>query len=256
MWILEPTKDLYQKESGIDKLNFLFKQDKFYIMDNHLATGWCWLQELNPDESYNLFHIDQHMDLWNETPKEAYQHIQSINPLSIHDFTNLEYRDATSNLPIKVFNYANYILLLNNLYPNWFKKCFFACNAYCQNKNDFNIYYNPYGYELPTHIANWIDETDRAEEEKDTNQWLINLDIDYFFADNKFQLYTDESIRVLCDNILKCMDKIKLVTIALSPECCGGWEKAIRITNIIAEKFKLNFDLEKEIYCLEEVEHL
>lgn len=37
-------------ESLIDKLNLLYQEGKFYVMDNHLAAGWCWYHTLKKDE--------------------------------------------------------------------------------------------------------------------------------------------------------------------------------------------------------------
>lgn len=247
MWIIEPPKNLNKKQSGRDNLNFLFQEDKFYIMDNHLAAGWCWMQRLNPKETYNLFHIDQHLDLWNETPYEAYQHIKENPFLSIEELTQLEYIDKETKKKEKVYNFANYILITNNLFPQWFNKCFFACNAYCQNKNDIHINYNPYSYELPFRIGEWLSEINLQEEKEGSqqaNQWILNLDIDYFFLDNRYQLYTDEYIKELCINIKKCIDKIEVMTIALSPECCGGWKNAIRVTNLVTSILEIDFHLE------------
>ena len=34
------------KTSGCYNMNFLFNNGKFYIMDNHLAAAWCWLQKI------------------------------------------------------------------------------------------------------------------------------------------------------------------------------------------------------------------
>ena len=53
------------KESGCDKVNFLYKEDKFYVMDNHLCAIWCWEQQINPENQYGIFHIDRHYDLLN-----------------------------------------------------------------------------------------------------------------------------------------------------------------------------------------------
>jgi hypothetical protein len=45
MWIKEPKLPIQNFEHG--ELNFLFNQGKFYIMDNHLAATWCWLQKIS-----------------------------------------------------------------------------------------------------------------------------------------------------------------------------------------------------------------
>ena len=35
------------------------------------------------------------------------------------------------------------------------------------------------------------------------------------------------------------MDRIAVMTIALSPECSGGWDNAIRVFNLVADKIDL-----------------
>src|SRR5436853_7864299 len=52
-----------ENKSHISNLNLLFVDGKSYVMDNHLAAGWCWLQTINLKNKYNLFHIDRHYDL-------------------------------------------------------------------------------------------------------------------------------------------------------------------------------------------------
>ena len=49
--------------------------------------------------------------------------------------------------------------------------------------------------------------------------------------------YKDNSGVLLWLTITK--DRIAVMTIALSPECCGGWENAIRIFNLLADKIDL-----------------
>ena len=50
------------------------------------------------------------------------------------------------------------------------------------------------------------------------------------------RLFSDEYIKAMASDINKAMDKIAVMTIALSPECCGNWENAIRVFNLFAEK--------------------
>ena len=54
---------------------FLWKSDvhPIYISDNHLAAAWCWLQECEPNESYNFMHIDRHSDLKGWVGMAAYE---------------------------------------------------------------------------------------------------------------------------------------------------------------------------------------
>ena len=93
MWILKPSTSLELKTSGKAQLNFLFQQDKFYIMDNHLAAGWCWLNELDKTKSYNLFHIDQHWDLWNKSPKSSYEFLLNHKKISLKEIGRASCRE-------------------------------------------------------------------------------------------------------------------------------------------------------------------
>jgi len=72
--------------------------------------------------------------------------------------------------------------------------------------------------------------------------WIVNLDVDYFF-NNNVQLFTETYIESICTQIVKEKAKIAVLTIALSPDCCGGWENAIRVYNYIAERLFLEMRL-------------
>lgn len=245
MWILKPSTSLELKTSGKAQLNFLFQQDKFYIMDNHLAAGWCWLNELDKTKSYNLFHIDQHWDLWNKSPKSSYEFLLNHKKISLKEFVNLTYTDSGTDKKLKVFNYANYILTLHNLFPNWFEHSIFACDGYQKEMNDLNVFYNPYSYELPNKFGKWINNSPlNKDSEKNNNQWLVNIDIDYFFRSDQYQMYTDAYIIDLCLEIKANLDRIAVVTIALSPEHCGSWKESLRVANIMAKVFDIDFDIQ------------
>lgn len=60
MWIFKKEKIGI---SGCYEMNFLYNSGKFYIMDNHLAAAWCWIQKIQSNQNYGLFHIDKHYDL-------------------------------------------------------------------------------------------------------------------------------------------------------------------------------------------------
>ena len=244
MWILKPTTDLEQATSGKEHLNFLFQQGKFYFMDNHLAAGWCWLNELDRAQSYNLFHIDQHWDLWNETPRYTYDFIRYLKHMSLQEYLNLSYDDEQTGQRRKVFNYANYILTLHNLFPHWFEHCIFACDGYQEEVNGLQLYYNPYSTELPSQFSKWIHHSPLSQHVgANTHQWMVNIDIDYFFQENTYQMYTDAYIMDLCLAIKRNLDRIAVVTIALSPEHCGSWRKAIRVANLMARVFQVDFNI-------------
>lgn len=54
MWIRHLPADYYKQQSDFDNLVFLWKTNNVYVMDNHLAAAWCWMQECNTDTRYNF----------------------------------------------------------------------------------------------------------------------------------------------------------------------------------------------------------
>lgn len=239
MWIRNIPDDYMSRDSGVSNLNFLYKEDNIYIMDNHLAAGWCWLQELQPEASYNFFHLDRHADLICNAPINSYAFLKDNPHITIDEYTNMNFRNEISIY--KVFQWDNYIKQIHFLFPNWFRKCYFATHEYVHDNNPedtrvMNVTYNPDVFDLYKNINYWLNQND-------TNSWIFNLDIDYFFNDDGMQLFSDEYIIALLQDLKNSMDKIAVLTIALSPECCGCWESAIRIMNMISENLEIKFNL-------------
>jgi hypothetical protein len=59
------------------------------------------------------------------------------------------------------------------------------------------------------------------------HKWIVNLDIDYFFTENNGQTYqylTDTFIYNITNQLKIALQEnmIKVLTIAISPECCGN----------------------------------
>ena len=69
--------------------------------------------------------------------------------------------------------------------------------------------------------------------------WIVNLNIDYFFMAK----YNYLLIEAICNQIVKEKAKIAVLTIALSPECCNGWDNSIRVYNYVAERLSLEMRL-------------
>jgi hypothetical protein len=247
MWIKEPNKNLKDQESSISKLNFLFNEAKFYIMDNHLAAAWCWLQKLDVNSHYNFFHIDQHKDLLCNAPIESYDSIKENPRLSLDEFLSLKYISCGRDQ--KAFTYDNYIIQTKQLYPFWFDVCYFACPEYVTDDDYLNIENNPTCYELSTNISYWVhdgkEENAWSPAPEKLNKWILNIDIDYFFSEDKYQMFTDDYIKELCLDILKRIDDIEVITIALSPECCGGWEKSYRLAKLMADSLGFEFKIDE-----------
>ena len=46
--------------SGVYNRNFPWRSGTVYVMDNHRAAMWCWLQHVDPGQAHSLFHMDRH----------------------------------------------------------------------------------------------------------------------------------------------------------------------------------------------------
>ncbi|WP_338098688.1 hypothetical protein [Methanolapillus africanus] len=90
---------------------------------------------------------------------------------------------------------------------------------------------------------------------RDKNRWIVNIDIDYFFIKDEeseqqkiIQFINDEFIEMLCDKLIENMEFIEMITIALSPSCCGGWTPSVRIAKLMCMKFGFEFPLSEDTY--------
>lgn len=120
MWIRHLPADYYKQQSDFDNLVFLWKTNNVYVMDNHLAAAWCWMQECNTDTRYNFLHIDRHNDLGTNTPFDIYRHIKDNQHLSIDEYTNLSWTNEGNGISLKAFRWDNYITQCMYLFPQWF----------------------------------------------------------------------------------------------------------------------------------------
>jgi hypothetical protein len=231
---------LYKKEilseSECCNLNFLYNKDKFFIMDNHLAAAWCWQQKIFANRKYNLFHIDRHYDLLDNVGDQIIeQYRDKLSGSLIEDYINLK----LENNPSPLLRFDNYLQVFRRLYPKLIKSYYFATHDDGDYLDTIKSY-KPEIWDLQENISYWISKENEF-------QWILNLDLDYFFTDRKeinYQFLTDEYINAICIEIENSISKIDVITIALSPEFCNGWNSAFRIMDIISNYFHLDFKYE------------
>ncbi|WP_336715250.1 hypothetical protein [Chryseobacterium mucoviscidosis] len=139
------------------------------------------------------------------------------------------------NLKVPLFRWDNYILNLDQVNPNFFGTTnFITKEPYLDN--DF-INYEYRIEEFLNSLHHWLEDS--------KNGCIINLDIDFFYSNSKgyYQLYSDELVRKVGNILVENMDKIDIITIALSPECCGGWENAFKTMKILDIVMDLEMDI-------------
>lgn len=260
---MKPIWHLYNKNFKNSKsesscLNILCQEKNVFVMDNHLAAAWCWLHILEGEKEYNFCHIDQHDDLANDNHELFRELYSNEKGILINDYTSLVAKQAPGVIipPCKIIRWDNYILHTKAIRPNWFTKEIYACHQLVSgercsltNEQEYEECFDIEEGFVPVaiHPQNIICyDLNRSLEESLNNDdgrlWIINLDIDYFF-NNKSQMFSSEYINSVCDQINRVKEKIAVVTIALSPECCGGWDNSIKVYNQIAGQLSIDMRL-------------
>jgi hypothetical protein len=221
--------------SGCFQYNIVLKTDNFYVMDNHGAALWAWAQHIDTAKKYNLIHIDKHFDtlatnlsIWvNSLPPD-------LKNVTLDEYLALKHKLGNEEFP--TIRWDNYIPIFDSLYGENINSYTFFTHKYgtsCTNALDQKKVQEWQAQSLFNGIDDLI-----IEAEVET---ILNLDIDYFFLENNnkyFQLFSNQAIYELFTQISHCFlstDKIKVLTVALSPECCGGWVNSLRIYNKLAK---------------------
>ncbi len=213
--------------------NLLWQQGNVYLMDNHRAAAWCWAQVVTPGEDYAIFHIDRHSDLLNLN--ELFQIAPPIETLSIERYLAEDYQ-ANPTLRSLLFRWDNYMPIFirqrerhlkafNYVWHNVGDKPWFKEKA-CEKQ----------AYDLPSNLAYWLDLG---------GPWIVNLDLDFFFAEGSgggiFRMYSDDYIIKVAEALKEAnaAGHIKCLTIAISPEMCGGWDSGLRALDVFSSAFGL-----------------
>lgn len=227
-----------QGNSGVFDLSILKQAGNIFIMDNHMAASWCWAQKIDTNQTYNLMHIDKHYDLLDGGTDKRVKAITDskfeIQSSTIQEYCSLTYPKTFLNEKNQVFRYDNYMTIFKKLFPEIFKKIKFATHKDGTIPADWSFYEIEI-IDLPTNnVEYWINENDL--------KWIINIDVDFFFTkgydDKYFQFLTDEYILTFARQLKNVLNKIEVITIALSPTFCGGIEKSDRIAKMFLEELK------------------
>ncbi len=229
MWIRKP-EELGQSLG--ENLCFLWKDPihNVYIMDNHLAALWCWLDNLKLDDDYSLLHIDRHWDLAEMNEGEIVI-LKAENLKDINHFTSLRC-DVRKDLSLVAWH--NYITPLPHLRPN-LKKAFLAAEA---DQNEPIV--NDRRFELIT-IESFFNKLDERISNLPKGKVLFNVDLDFFFegfSNDAVRSYSNDYLYKLTDAIKPILDDV-ILTIAWSPEMCGGYKQVADVCKMFCESLSI-----------------
>jgi len=203
-------------DSASSQDNVLWNEGPVYVMDNHRLALWCWFQKIDKTKRYNLIHIDAHPDM-SESALKYFKH--DLWAMSLEEYREAWQKDI--NMPL--FRWDNYIEVFLRKYPELVGKTVSATHHLGSSKE---LSEEVRAYDLVKYL-NGVFSGERYVNEL---PWIVNLDLDYFFsaAPEKIQLFGDEFIEGVHHAIRLGLESgmIEVLTISLSPECCGSWEKA------------------------------
>lgn len=229
-------------------LNLLCKERNIYVMDNHNAAMWCWLQEIDTTKKYNILHIDRHYDARTSHIDESIANIPiDLHELKITDFLSLKYTDPNSQNANEIMQWDNYFPLFHRLYKSNIHRYHFFTHKEGTMCDEMDSLLDEYPI---TGLFNLMDYIFDIKNSGPYN-WIVNIDLDYFFqhiddTDTTIRIISYDAIDFFLQKIKAYLnDKISVVTIALSPECCGGWENSLDLMDYFAKKLEIDFDKNK-----------
>lgn len=195
-----------------------------------------WLQHIDTNKKYHFIHIDTHYDTLASNLQPWVNSLPAnLKDLTIEEYINLKYQRGMEEFP--VIRWDNYIPIFNALYGDIILDYVFYTHG-CGTT----------GTKALDKVQEWpivtMFENLESLINENKEKTILNLDIDFFFAnqdDHYFQLFSDESIEILFNQIKNCLlktNKIEVISVALSPECCGGWSNSLKIYNKLAKQLK------------------
>lgn len=202
-------------------------------MDNHRLALWCWFQELEKKKRYNVLHIDAHPDL-NESALSDFNH--NLWKITLDDYRKAWQSDV--NLPL--FRWDNYLEVFLKNYSDMVGVTMSATHHLGSSK-ELSIEIKPFD------LIKRCSEIFSGKSYINDLEWIVNLDLDYFFSaqPHKVAIFSDDYIDSLANSIMLGVESrmIKVLTISLSPECCGSWENAEKMLFKFSDALKLSMEL-------------
>lgn len=217
------------QKSSISGLNYVANSENIYVMDNHLAAIWCW-DKLPKDKNYTIIHIDAHYDFGASPPDTFMYGDIDLTSTAIEDLASFKHSSG-----YQYFMWDNYIHLFNDKYPNLINEFISITQRLGHNYTPENIGFEEFDiWHLDCNILHEVD-----------NYKILNIDIDYFFMQGSdcFEIFSDDIIDFFSNWLLENRYKFDQITIALSPECCGSWDNALRMVNRVLKPLNLEVAL-------------
>jgi hypothetical protein len=212
-----------RRSSSREHVNFLYQDGNIHVSDNHRVAMWCWLQHLKADERVALFHIDRHSDTLQSNLSGWLEALLPLDELSLEEYLNANWHLNGSEVPL--IHWGNYLSIFLARYADRIDTLYWSQLPPTGDPPNFP-YTDVPPHELPLHLAACAANGTPS---------IVNLDLDYFMwrrqRNDYYQIYSDDYLQHLGESlaVLQSSGSLKCLTIALSPECCGGWPNSERL---------------------------
>jgi hypothetical protein len=230
-----------RNRSAYFRQNLLWRNNNVYVMDNHRAALWCWLQHIDPTQPHSLFHLDQHYDTLTSRLKTWLDHVPDSWDLSIDEYLSRKVKHDDIPDPVPLFSWDNYLSIYLALYKQSLQCCRFATHRVGTKPDCTGIECDV--WEVPYNLDYWLKDS--------LKPWIINVDLDYFFwhggeDDERAQrmvssAYIANVMRTI--NAKLAEGTIGVLTVALSPEYCGGWKQSEEVLALALAPLGIDFKL-------------
>lgn len=211
-------------------LNFLWRSGSLYVMDNHRAAAWCWLQHSEPEGNATVLHIDAHYDTAGAGGRSSENQPPTAS-LGLREYLDASFIDAGHS--ICVYRWDNYISLLRHHHPRFGSEWAFATHR-IGPPPDF-----AYTDVRPGALVDTLGALIASR-----SRFILNLDLDYFKS-SKGDRFAPKARSQLFEHIAELVrqDQLLVFTVCLSPECCGGWASSEELLRELMITIGIDFAL-------------
>lgn len=211
-----------RNHSGWFDQNFLWRHKNVYVMDNHRAAFWCWLQHT----SIRTLNIRCFIwtDITNTLQSRMDEWLNSLPPswdITVDEYLNHSHiPEGFDNKPIPVFNWGNYLSIYLACFGKSVKRAVFATHDDGDRPNYEGVQ-DVHCWDIPDNLSFWLDAADKP--------WIVNIDLDYFFwhGDEPGLMFTRPYLEQCFSAIREKLEDgtIAVLTIATTPsdDLTGGW---------------------------------
>lgn len=224
--------------SGPVQQNFLWKSGSIYVMDNHRAALWCWLQEQDLHCPHSLIHIDRHTDCLGANLKKSLRFLPQWN-CSIGDYLNR--RVVLNGVETALFRWDNYLSIYLDQFGKNLEWCRFLTHRDGDEPKIKNVL-NSAPWELPQNLEYWLDEGE--------GRWVVNVDLDYFYCQGDtapILMVSDDYLNESFVALKRALSKgrVSVITICLTPDVplTAGWESTEKLAQKILKILDVDFSL-------------